>query len=479
MSYISRFIWWAGCLSVLLLAGGCRKHTLAGNAEEDYALVDAMLILRCSELETRTQTESEQQVNDLNLFFVHKSYPSPAAPEVRHYYFTSSDIDKHLLMLRNIRLGPYRMYAVANVGKSLCSGSHELKEPDAVGDALCSMTEADIKDLAVECEEPDLTRADNLPMSFVDEDMQVKRGDGGTVPAITITLARKVAKFSFTYNLVGKAVGKMKIKSVGMRYVPNTIALFAKNEPTSAGDFHKVDGVNPLCEFGEDGFGGNITNENPVIFYLPENMQGDVKEITSEKDRNGQKAPRYASYIFIDSEFEEEDGQKNQYGFSIYLGDNVTDNFDVQGNAYYQVHLELGGPDPDDIRISSLKINVETPFPISFKLNEPQEAVVEIICSNYFNDELQLVCSAPGALGESFEVSKVGGDGNPFDDVSGIGKFWYNVLVTDDQPGERSVKCKVVYLQTMEASPIQMNLMLRSRYGTATVVDRKSITVRK
>ncbi|WP_294593719.1 hypothetical protein [uncultured Rikenella sp.] len=496
MSYISRFILWTGMLSVVLLAGGCRRHTLDGNAGKDSELVDAMLILRCNELETRaaTREEQERQVNDLNLFFVHKSYPSPTGPEVRHYYFSSVDVAKHL-KLTNIRLGKYRMYAVANAGGSLCSDSHHPTDPTAVGESFCSMTEQQIKALVVSSGKKDLTQADGMLMSSVDENMEIKRakhpGDQvaeGSIVPISIVLERKVAKFQFSYELGGDMVGKMKITSIGARYAPKNVAVFEKSTPSSSGDFLAMDVVRPLRNFvadGSEGYGGNISKEDPIIFYLQENMQGDVSGITDPRDRNGHKAPKYASYIFLDGTYKESENEKaEQYGFSIFLGNNTTDNFDVEGNAYYHVHLELNGLDPDDIRISSLKINVLSAFPVDFKLNEPQEAIVEIICSNYFNDELQLVCTAPGARGQHFDVFPliVKPDGTEelgpaFDDVSGTGDGWYDVLETDDQPGERRVKCKVVYTQTMSSGLIQMNLMLRSRYGTATVVDRKNIIV--
>ncbi|MDE5945031.1 MAG: hypothetical protein K2G93_05525 [Rikenella sp.] len=489
MNYISRFIIGTGLLAGLLVSGGCRKSTLRDDRllPEDTSLVDAMLILHCNEMQTKAEAsreELEKQINDLNLFFVHKHYPSPEAPEVRHYYFSSVDVAKRL-KLTNIRLGKYRLYAVANAGGRLCSDSHNPTEPDAVGESFCSMTEDQIKDLVAEVWEYDLTRADNLAMSSVNENMEIKwaKHEGQDIKdediePISISLERRVAKFLFSYELGEEMTDVLKIKTVGARYVPGRVALFKKNMPTAA-EFLTTDYLYPLVDFG-DGSNVGISKENPVIFYLPENMQGPVPEITDPKDRNGHLAPQYASYIFLDGESTAEDGTQQQCGFSIYLGENITDNFDVEGNAYYHVHLQLNGLDPDDIRISSLKINVLEPFPDRFKVNEPQEAIVEIVCSNYFYDELQLVCTAPGARGQGFQVIPVdesGNEGSAFEDVSGTGDFWYNVLLTDDKLGEQRVKCKVVYTQTQTATPIQMNLMLRSRYGMATVVDRKNIVV--
>ena len=489
MNYFSRFIIGTGLLVGVLVSGGCRKHTWRDQPlrPEDTALVDAMLILRCNDLQTKaeaTREEQEKQINDLNLFFVHKHYPSVANPEVRHYYFSSVDVAKRL-KLTNIRLGKYRLYAVANAGGRLCSDSHHPTEPTAVGESMCSMTEDQIKALVWENKTPgfDLTKATELLMTSVDENMEIKWAkhagvevDEGDIVPITITLKRKVAKFQLSYEVGTALKDKLKIKSIEVKNVPAKVALF-KNNVSGAGEF--LTSYRPLKRFTPCS-GENIPRDNPIIFYLSENMQEPVPTITNPEDRNGRNAPKFASYIFLDTEAPDpDDGRMKQYGLPIYLGDNTTDNFAVAGNAYYHVHLQLEGL--NDIRVSSLKINVRTPFPEEFFLNQPQEAIVEIVSSNCFNDELQLTCSAPGAPigGYSFQVIEVDKDDNEireFDPVSG--QFWYNVLVTDDQePYERSVRCKVRYIQTVPATPIQMNLMLRSKYGTATVVDRKDITV--
>lgn len=488
MNYISRFIIGTGLLAGLLVSGGCRKQTWRDQPlrPEDTALVDAMLILRCNDLQTKTSeaTPEEKQINDLNLFFVHKHYPSEANPEVRHYYFSSVDVAKRL-KLTNIRLGKYRLYAVANAGGSLCSDSHHPTEPTAVGESFCSMTEDQIKELVWENKTPgfDLTIADKLLMSSVDENMEIKWAKHAgqdikdeDIEPISITLKRKVAKFQLSYEMGSALAGKLKIKSIEVKNVPAKVALF-KNNVSGAGEF--LTSYKPLKRFTSSS-GENVPREDPIIFYLSENMQGPVPTITKPEDRNGRNAPKESSYIFFDGEAPDpDDGRMKQYGLPIYLGDNTTDNFDVMGNAYYHVHLQLEGL--NDIRVSSLKINVVQPFPEDFFLTQPQEAIVEIVSSNCFNDELQLTCTAPGAPigGYSFQVFEVDEKDQvvrEFDPVSG--QFWYNVLLTDDrEPYERSVRCKIVYTQTGAATPIQMNLMLRSKYGTATVVDRKDIPV--
>ncbi|MDE6499135.1 MAG: hypothetical protein K2K83_00315 [Rikenella sp.] len=214
-------------------------------------------------------------------------------------------------------------------------------------------------------------------------------------------------------------------------------------------------------------------------------MQGPVPTITKPEDRNGRNAPKYASYIFLDGEAPDpDDGALRQYGFPIYLGNNMTTNFDVEGNAFYHIQLKLEGL--NDVRISSLKIKVIQEFPNPIYVNQPQEAIVEITCVNHFNDLLELVCTPEGANQPQFKVTPITKqeDGSereelPLDDVAPDGeRFWYHVLETDNQPPyERTVKYKVEYTQGKTSRPIRLSLMLRSRVGTATIVDQE-ITVR-
>ncbi len=464
MNYISRFIIGTGLLVGVLVSGGCRKHTWRDQPlrPEDTALVDAMLILRCNDLQTKaeaTREEQEKQINDLNLFFVHKHYPSVANPEVRHYYFSSVDVTKRL-KLTNIRLGKYRLYAVANAGKSLyLETSHDPEaSPATVSESMCSMTEQEIKDLEINYSVSP-NKAGNFPMSSVDENMEIKWAkhegvevDEGDIVPISITLKRKVAKYEFSYELMGPAIGKMEINTVALQSVPGSISLF-KPSSSSPTYLDKVLGVSP--------------NTNNLSFYALENMQGDVPGITSEEQRNPQTAPENASYLFLDGKYED-----TQYGMSLYLGDDMQGgNFDVEGNAHYHMHLKLGGPNTDDVRVSSLKF-IASELPPLIPSLEEQVITVEIICANYLNDEISLICSATGGRNKDFRVRKLDDLGNEettdlpdISDEPGESRFAV-IPDTGNEPGIQRKKCRV-YFQ-MESGSSVVVLMAQTRYGRTT-----------
>lgn len=459
----------------LLLLGGCRKSVLResgpGLSPEDTALVDAVLILRCNELQTKASDREtqERQVNDLNLFFVHKSYPSTAAPEVRHYYFSSADMAKHI-KLTNIRLGRYTMYAVANAGERLCNDSHDPEYPGTVGDALCPLTEDEIKALIVPYS-PSPNKTDNLLMSSVDPDMAVRRSDEGVLPTIAINLERRVARFDFSYELVGPAMGQMKINKIVVQSVPSLVTLFGANDAGSLFQDKNLRIFNNELDNA-----GQPVDPSPNlydhIFYLPENIQGTVSGITSEEQRNAQTAPEQASFLYIDGKY-----KGDQYGVSVYFGDDMNGgNFDVEGNAHYQLHLNLGGPDVNDIRVSSLKFSSDAFSTLIPSLVE-QPVTVEIICSNYLNDEIILKCSATGGTNKSFRVRKLDDTGSELaqdepDISTEPGEVWYSMVRTDNTPGERRIKCRVYF--KMGSGKTQVTLMVQTRYGQTTIRNQET-----
>lgn len=469
MSYISRFILWTGMFSVVLLAGGCRRHTLDGNAEEDYALVDAMFILRCNELETRaaTQEEQEKQVNDMNLFFVHKSYPSPAAPEVRHYYFSSVDVAKHL-KLTNIRLGKYRMYAVANAGKSLCPETAHDPEtpPTAISDALCSLTENDIQDLEVEfLQNP--TIAEKLVMVGEDPNTEIKRSES-VLPTVQVGLKRKVARCDLSYQLVGQAVGKLKIRKIELKSAPSYVTLFDDNQQLDPDNYSNW----TLRNFG----GQVLTAPYESSFYVPENMQGEGTDVNTEGDRYVKNAPACATYLYVDSEYE-----GTQYGMSIYLGDDIGDeysggNFDIKGNVRYVLNVEQGGPNLDDARISSMKLEIKNDV-YETRKDTWVEMLVRVTCSNYFNDNLELNCNVAnpniGAVDGTFEVYLSDAAGQKGLQLSEVepGSFRYGILSTGAE-GKGDVWCVVRYKQTKPHDGVRLALTVQSRLGQTSFEDQ-------
>lgn len=465
MSYISRFILCTGLLSGVLFSGGCRKGDFreVQFLPEDTALVDAMLILHCNDMQTKAETreEQEKQINDLNLFFVHQFYPSVENPEVRHYYFSSVDMAKHI-KLANIRLGKYRLYAVANAGQKLCSDSHDPLQPDAVGESFCSLTEEEIKNLDVRFSQSP-TSATKLLMVGENPETEIKRADE-ILPTVQINLVRKVAKYDFSYRLVGPAVGKMKVKKIEVKSVPSRLSAFQANR-LSGTSYNSWTILNA-------GNNGQLYDEQPyeTCFYLPENMQGDVPGLQQE-DRHVKNAPEYSTYLYIDGEYE-----NSQYGISLYMGDDMTGgNFDIPGNAHYLLNIEQGGPNLSDARISSMKLEIHSEGPYETFVNEWIDLLVKITCTNYFNDNLTLNCNIAnpniGEAGGEFEVYLSDSSGRQDEPINNIGNFRYNILSTGDD-GKGEIWCLVKYRQANPWGQVRISLTIQSRLGTAYFEDQ-------
>ena len=85
------------------------------------------------------------------------------------------------------------------------------------------------------------------------------------------------------------------------------------------------------------------------IFYMLTNRQGDVSSIASQDQKNPDKAPKYASYLCIRGR----SGENKVVDFVVYLGSNMTTNFDVLPNEAHTYNITILSDSETDTRITS------------------------------------------------------------------------------------------------------------------------------
>lgn len=154
----------------------------------------------------------------------------------------------------------------------------------------------------------------------------------GITNNITISLKRMVAKISFKYTLDPSVSGKLKVTKIALENVPNTIKI---------GESTASPYPNPLatCSYDE------ITSPqagSTYTWYVPENLQG-VTSNTDEKTKN-KNAPANAFTIrlYIDSDM---DG--SSYVYTLYPGENKTNNFNIKRNYFYNISLTINSAGTD------------------------------------------------------------------------------------------------------------------------------------
>ena len=95
--------------------------------------------------------------------------------------------------------------------------------------------------------------------------------------------------------------------------------------------------------------------------YMLTNRQGDVSSIASQDQKNPDKAPKYASYLCIRGR----SGENKVVDFVVYLGSNMTTNFDVLPNEAHTYNITILSDSETDTRITSYLFEFYSSWPRS------------------------------------------------------------------------------------------------------------------
>ena len=259
-----------------------------------------------------TRATDETRIKDLNVYLFGKTNT------FKLHIYTQSP-----LLLFECPVGEYDVYIAANLHVDM-------------GD----LSPAELAAAAVDAR----TAYDDLPMS-VKTAVTISvpaQGNKLTLPAIEVR--RIVAKIAYNIR-VDSSVSDIELKSVRLMNIPRHSSLFTPARPSASGGEYT------------DGFYSEIPTANAASFsglcYIFENMQGSVPGITSQSDKSARNAPKYASYLLVRAVR----GAK-VLSYSIYLGRNNTDNFDVSRNTHQTFNITIRGDNEVDTRISSYTLTV-------------------------------------------------------------------------------------------------------------------------
>ena len=82
----------------------------------------------------------------------------------------------------------------------------------------------------------------------------------------------------------------------------------------------------------------NCGNTSGAILYVPENLQGKVKDMTSKQEADKESIPEHALAICLKVSYE--NGQK-QHTYTVYPGLDTKNDFNVKRNHIYDVNLDI------------------------------------------------------------------------------------------------------------------------------------------
>ena len=309
MKHIAKII-----LTVLLLPGlsGCEQPSTSDPKEGNE--VSVMLEVLSEQLHT-TRAIAESDIDDVNIFIY-----SDTGGLKQHIYASGAS---HKI---DIAPGRYSIYVAANIHQDM-------------GDL--SLTKLQSYAITAPTDEGTLT--------MIGSDTFTIDGSGQVLP---ISLKRHAAKIAYNIT-VDPAAGDIEISSVQLCSIPDREYLItdltAPTEPASG--FHDSE----IRKFPD---GSQRANG---IFYMLTNRQGDVSSIASQDQKNPDKAPKYASYLCIRGR----SGENKVVDFVVYLGSNMTTNFDVLPNEAHTYNITILSDSETDTRITSYLFEFYSSWPRS------------------------------------------------------------------------------------------------------------------
>lgn len=288
------------------------------------------LSFRCENMSpTRTMTD-EKRIDDINLYL----FPVNGDP-ARHVYI--APVRSVVLELPK---GDYTLYAIANMGQNIGPRSQ-----DFVRTLHCQ------RNPCVLAESP-------FPMS-AQQEVSV-RGD----TAINLSLVRAVAKVNLTYTVAAEFAKTFRVHSVQLRNAPRSVNLFGSSRAQS---------TQALTDIPPE---ATPEATHTKTYYLLENMQGQVKGIDYQQQKDQSRAPEYATYIAIAGDA---DGANVVY--RIYLGENNTTDFNVQRNRVYNIDARILGKNTLDWRVTTTELSL-APFSQSYTPGQDATSTLQLVATN-------------------------------------------------------------------------------------------------
>lgn len=293
---------------------GCIHDKTAADAPIKTVSVEVGITARPADRITRSTDET--QIKDLNVYLFGKS------STFKLHIYTPSP-----LLSFECPVGEYDLYIAANLHAD-----------------MADLSPAELEAYTVAAQ----TAYDDLPMSAKTTVTIAASAQGKVVTLPTIQVRRCVAKIAYNIR-VDNTVSDIELQSVRLMNMPRKSTLFTSARASVDKADYTSGFYSEIPAFGSAAFSG--------VCYIFENRQGCVPGITSQADKSARNAPENASYLLIRAVR----GDK-VLSYSIYLGENNTDNFDVERNTHQTFNITIRGDNEVDTRISSYTLGVSDTF---------------------------------------------------------------------------------------------------------------------
>ena len=353
-------------LGLLMLGlGSCMEETEVNGGEPKVEGLRLSLSVSVSDVIsplTKASADDANAINDLNILVYNKDNSELA----KGLYLTGTGLNglsvdnneeekavNYDMILPN---DSYRVCVIANAGSNLTSKSF-----DEINNLSYGMS-------------------GNLPkmiMSASSDDVSVSEGSG----SVTLSLKRIYSMISVSVNTEGLTDRTITPTKVSLHHVPSKGMLFSSNKiPANpeASDY--------IAKAEELDFSEPVNNVSSLkdgkVFFMYENMQPNGKCLeengkyveayktpaslgsTPTKDAASVENDKTCSYIRVEANYSDTDGNKGTIVYRFFLGRDAYENFEVERNLHYKVTLKLsgkGGIDEASWRVTTNIVGIIVP----------------------------------------------------------------------------------------------------------------------
>lgn len=344
------------CLILTCIAGACTENTMLtpppyeGSDEKSLEEVSLNLerlpvrvIGEAWEADPDTRIASTVQENAINNVWVFQ-YDSSNKQLTAPRYYTVSSLTNLKIMLRPAT--NCKVYILANTNNSAWANARDVSTVDK----LNNQTQTFNNESAVYG-----GSHNNLMMWGNAANVTVNAGANNNLG--TIEMKRMVAKISFKYTLASTITGGLNVTKIAIENVPDIIGM---KEPSAAPHPATL----TACTYNDI---NSPVAGTTYTWYVPENLRG-ITANTNEKTKN-ETAPANALTIrlYVDSQL---DG--SNYVYTIYPGENKTNDFNIKRNYFYNVSLQLNSASTDS-RVMAAPANCFVLTPKSSIIFDPYD----------------------------------------------------------------------------------------------------------
>lgn len=153
---------------------------------------------------------------------------------------------------------------------------------------------------------------------------------------VSVPLVRMFARLEVKVDPSDLAELGMEIKDVSFHNIPSYCRV---SSLVNVEGYHNTEAATYPADIEWANF-NEVHNENDIILYLPENLQGIVSGMAGKKETDTEKIPEKALCVALTMSYEK-DGEPKTHTYTVYPGFDMDNDFNIARNHIFNVNIKI------------------------------------------------------------------------------------------------------------------------------------------